>query len=81
MDRMARNLHVRVINGLPGFTVVYEGGKEEHFCFSSLDQAKEFHATFGAVIREVTYSTSTHPGEALSVSDTAQLCIQPPKED
>lgn len=80
MDRQAQNLQVRLVNGVPGFTVHYASGSDEHFCFSSIDTAETFYQAFGAVLREAKY-TQHSPGERLTVGEHVSLCIQPPKED
>lgn len=78
MERLAKNLQVRLINGIPGFTVTYASGMEEHFCFSDVEQAESFHQAFGAVLREARYAQRA-PGERLAVSESVHLSIQPPE--
>lgn len=79
MDRL-ESILVRLIDGIPGFTVTTDSGGERHHRFPTLQQAEQFYQSFGALIREARYRAST-PAEGLAVNESVSLAIQPPKEE
>lgn len=63
-----------------GFTLHYEDGEAEHFLFSP-EVAKSLGRKLLAVVEETEYlERQLPPGDAIGVSDHAQVRIAPPTE-